>query len=136
MPHLLHPRSLPLPWHAPRKQDYGCLFQKGADGSPRSPVQQQCFGAALDTMQLWYAHNKLCAFILSEFPLARRRPERARVRCAWMVRSLAMGGPNRARLLAFASAHHRHSLLLTTTHCFRMDHICPTGRRSSVRGPC
>lgn len=59
---------LPLPLHAPRKQDYGCLFQKGADGSPRSPVQQQCFGAALDTMQLWYAHNKLCAFILSEFP--------------------------------------------------------------------
>jgi len=48
--------------------DYCSLFQKSPDGTPRSPMENAAFKAALSRMQVWYAHQLTTCFFLTQPP--------------------------------------------------------------------
>mmetsp|Transcript_18068 Transcript_18068/g.52355 ORF Transcript_18068/g.52355 Transcript_18068/m.52355 type:complete len:299 (+) Transcript_18068:98-994(+) len=77
-----------------------CQHQKAADGSiaiERTADEEAAFRAALESMQIWYVHQKLFAILVTDLPAttwapatrrrARRRSTRSRWRSCWRRRS-------------------------------------------------
>ena len=48
--------------------DWGSLFQSKGTPEGRTAQQQASFAQALGSMQLWYVHQRLCAFLVTALP--------------------------------------------------------------------